>query len=754
MNTRKRQLAAIVFTDIVGYSAIMNADEDRARGMRDKHRKVFQECTEKHGGRILQYYGDGTLSVFDSSVEAVESCIAIQQALQEEPKVPLRIGIHSGDIILDQEEIYGDGVNVAARLETACIPGGILISSKVHDDIKNHPDIQTRALGKHLFKNISESFEIFAIANPGLANPSLSEWEEAIHQAHKVSPAKPRGVLPRRANQILISGLAVMGAIALLLSILYFAEPRGGKSQQIASATLAEKNLSIAVLPFANFSDNAENDYFSDGITEDILTMLSRIKGLNVISRTTMMKYKDTKKGAREIGEELGADYILEGSVRRQGGVVRIVAQLIDAKTDNHIWAQTYDRETAEIFQVQSQVATDIASALKMQLAPSGKTEVAMPHKTNVEAYELFLQGRKYYTEYTPKDNDIAIQLFQSALAIDSTFAPAWAGLGDALGQKANRFGKDPALLDSAMVVCRRAIALDPQLSDAHKALGLVYHYQGKYDEAMDAYLEALKHNPSNGMATLNVANIYRLKGELVNAVRWAQKAYHLNPKDRWTAEIMSGMYQALGMYDKSIELLNESLRLYPDFLAAHRQFFYIYLELGNLDKAAYHARQYGVFDPGSGQTERMLAGIELAKGNIRQARNMFEEARTNFPLKAEDNLYWESELAYAFTLRKLGDPKAYEIIRTLRGQVEKLVPKKDQAQYYYVQCLLDAAQGNNESALNNLQQAGANNFLNIGSIQANPVFTDLRSNPRFFEILQTIKVKVDRMRREVELSV
>lgn len=754
MSTRKRQLAAIVFTDIVGYSAIMNADEEQARRIRDRHREVFQECTEKHEGKILQYYGDGTLSIFQSSVEAVESCIEIQQALQEEPRIPLRIGIHTGDIILDNEEVYGDGVNVAARLESACLPGGILVSSKVHDDIKNHPDIQCKSLGKHHFKNISEPFELFAITNKGMAFPPRSEWDAAISKAKKVDSDAVKSGRIRRTNRMLVTSLAVVGAFSLLLSILYFSqEPPAGHRLQ-AQAKLVEQGVSIAVLPFANYSEEAENDYFSDGITEDLLTLLSKINGLNVISRTTMMGYKDTEKSVREIGEELHADYVLEGSVRRQGNKVRIVAQLINAQTDSHLWAQTYDREITEIFEVQSQVAMDIASALKMQLSSTQEMKSEKKGTASVEAYDLYLQGRKYYFEYTQKANEVAIQLFKSALTIDSLFAPAYAGLGDALAQKANRFGRDLVLLDSAMVVCDRAIALDPQLSEAYKAKGLVLHYQEKYDEAMDAYLQALKYNPSNGMATLNLASIYSIRGEMVNAIRWARKALQINPKDKWTQEGLAKMYATVGMHDDAIELLTDCIQLHPDFGAAHQLLFSIYLQLGNLEKAKQYARECGEHAPEANCETRLSVILELTKGNLRQARKLLEDAKVPelFNTQKDYETDWDALLAYAYTLRKLRAPNAYQYINSLRARLARLNLKKDNSEFYIMNCLIDAVEGKTESALNYLQQAAAYNWIDYSSAQANPFFSDLRTNPRFFEILQSVQTRVDRMRKEIEL--
>jgi tetratricopeptide (TPR) repeat protein len=254
-------------------------------------------------------------------------------------------------------------------------------------------------------------------------------------------------------------------------------------------------------------------------------------------------------------------------------------------------------------------------------------------------------------------------------------------------------------------------------------------------------------------MATLNLASLYVIRGEMVNAVRWARQALRLNPKDRWTQEKLASMYATLGMHDEAIELLESSLRLHPDFTAAHKQLFDIYFKLGNLQKARECAIECSAHSPGQLFDLRGQGAIELAKGNLQKAKKYLEEVHNLTKGQAEGmDFDWNIELAYAYTLRKLRDPQAYELIQDLRKRFQKLGLRKDDPEYYLMLCALDAVEGKNDSALNNLQLAAAYNWLDYSGAQANPIFSDLRTNPRFFEIIQTVQTKVDRMRREIEL--
>ncbi|MCW8813874.1 MAG: adenylate/guanylate cyclase domain-containing protein, partial [Ignavibacteriaceae bacterium] len=287
-----RMLAAIMFTDMVGYTAMMQENERQAKILRDKHREVLERLILDHRGQILQYYGDGTLAIFGSAIEAALCGSKIQQELQKEPKVPLRIGIHAGDIVYDDEGIYGDGVNIASRLENICVPGSVLISDKINDELKNQKEISSVYIGRYELKNVKHPVKIFAIDEFGIVVPTPSQIEGKV----------------------------------------------------------STSNNSIAVLPFINLSTEKDNEYFSDGITEELLNALAKVEGLSVTSRTSSFAFKGKNTDIREIGKKLGVKTVLEGSVRKYGDRVRVTAQLIDSENGYHKWSENYDKKLEDIF--------------------------------------------------------------------------------------------------------------------------------------------------------------------------------------------------------------------------------------------------------------------------------------------------------------------------------------------------------------------------------------------------------------------
>ena len=355
-----RQLAAIMFTDIVGYTALMQSDEEVATKVRARHREVFQEQHQLHEGEIIQYYGDGTLSVFKSAIAATECAIGIQRLLQEGDSVPLRIGLHMGDIVFNDTEIYGDAVNFTSRIESMGVAGAILLSGKLNDELKNHTAISTASLGLFELKNITEPVEVFAITNKGIRVPQQSELK--------------------------------------------------GKQQPI--------NKTIAVLPFVNTSTSSENEYFSDGITEEIINALSKIKSLKVTSRTSSFFFKNKNVPIKQIGKELNVAAILEGSVRLSGNTIRITAQLIQAEEDFHFWSETWDRKLENIFEIQDEISLLIAEKLREQFGHFEIQDHLVGKQTdNIEAYEYSLKAKFHFNKWNPEDIRIAISLYDKALS-------------------------------------------------------------------------------------------------------------------------------------------------------------------------------------------------------------------------------------------------------------------------------------------------------------------------------------------------
>src|SRR4051794_35821537 len=365
-----RQLAAIMFSDMAGYTALMQQNEQLAKDKRRRLKEVLETAVAGYNGKILQYYGDGALCMFSSAIDGVNCAVEIQQTLQQEPKVDLRIGIHTGDISIEDETIYGDGVNLASRIESLAVPGSIFISEKVFDEIRNQENLTAREMGYFELKNVVRPVRIFAIDNRGLVVPTRDALK--------------------------------------------------GKTKEPANR--------LAVLPFVNMSADQENEYFSDGITEELLNALTKVDGLQVTSRTSVFAFKGKNDDIRDIAIKLNVDKILEGSVRKAGNRVRITAQLINAADGYHIWSENYDRNLTDIFEVQDEISSIIANKLRENLTVREQEETLVKVPTqNLEAYTLFLKGLHFHNKITPKNTKKAIEYFEKAIALEPNYAHAYA---------------------------------------------------------------------------------------------------------------------------------------------------------------------------------------------------------------------------------------------------------------------------------------------------------------------------------------
>jgi TolB-like protein/class 3 adenylate cyclase len=370
--TEIRKLAAIMFTDMVGYTRLMQRDEKHAKKLRDRHREIQRREIKNFDGEILQYYGDGTLCIFNSSISAVSCAWELQKEFNKEPKIPLRIGIHTGDIVHDEEGIYGDSVNIAARIESMAIPGSVLFSIKVMDDLKNHPEFSMISLGDFNLKNVDRPIEIMALSNPGLNVPQPDMMQ--------------------------------------------------GKGERVKK--------SLAVLPFVNMSNDPENEYFSDGITEEILNVLAKIEEIRVTARMSSFAFKGKSIDIREVAKELNVNHILEGSVRKAGNRVRITAQLISARDGYHIWSENFDRELEDIFSLQDEIAQNITSRLAEKLIV--KVKKPATQIKNTDAYQSYLKGNYHWKTWTPESVRKAIHFYDHSIELDPGFSLPYTGLAGA----------------------------------------------------------------------------------------------------------------------------------------------------------------------------------------------------------------------------------------------------------------------------------------------------------------------------------
>ena len=507
--SQSRQLAAILFTDIAGYTAIMQESEHLAIKLLKHHRVILEKTVADYEGDVIEYFGDGSLCVFTSITEAMQCALRIQQQLLAEPTVPLRIGLHIGEVVYEDNKVMGDGVNIASRIQSLGRAGSILFSKEVFDKIRNHQEFKTVHLGRFQLKNVVDPMEVYALCNEGLTVPLKNEIDG---KATEIVPLKEFRSTPK---WILISGAAVI----LILFVIFGLQLVKNKSKFTGT------DKSIAVLPFKNFSNDTLQQYFSDGITEDIITQLSKMADLKVISRTSVMQYKNNDKTIKEIAEELGVAAILEGSVRKEGDKVRITAQLIDANTDKHLWAETYDRSTSEVFAIQSEVAGRIANILNVKLTTEEGKRIIEKATDNVEAYEDYLRAKQTFGQQR-------IDLLLSALKRDSAFSLAWAELAGTYSKMPLRnMNEKPYYVRKSLDAALTAVSYGPDRSETHMILGDVLKTVTLNPAlSIEELNKSITLNPNNAEAYGYLAFAQMELGNFAEAEKNLQKAKQLDP--------------------------------------------------------------------------------------------------------------------------------------------------------------------------------------------------------------------------------
>jgi adenylate cyclase len=485
----QRRLAAILSADVVGYSRLMGIDEAgtlaRLKALR---RDLFDPLIAAHSGRTFKLMGDGALVEFGSAVDAVTCAIQIQKKVEErnadsteDARIQLRIGINIGDVIVDGDDIYGDGVNVAARIQALANPGGIYISRSAADQVHDKVPIKIETRGEQTVKNIARPIEVFCVIAE-----DLDPTAKAMHK------------------------------------------PEGGVQTPIVADMPA-----IAVLPFVNMSGDPEQEFFADGITEDILTELSRFRGLFVISRNSVFAYKGKAINAQKVAKELGVQYVVEGSVRKSGSRVRITVQLIDSETDRHLWAERYDRELADIFAIQDEVTSSIVSILPGRVAAAAQDRVQRKPPENLVAYECVLAGKLLHHRSTRADNEQALRMLERAIALDPGYAHAHAWKACVLGQSTvTGWCADVEATRHALIgELTKALLLDENDSDVHRvlaAVNLTVHHD--YDKALYHQERALALNPNDDLIVVQQGEVLTWIGQAEEGIEWIQKAMRLNP--------------------------------------------------------------------------------------------------------------------------------------------------------------------------------------------------------------------------------
>lgn len=530
-----RQLVAIMFADITGFTAMMQKDELLALSSRQKLQEVLNDEVAKHNGRIIEFKGDGVLCSFVSTTECVNAAISIQQQMQTSPLVPLRIGIHTGDVIVENENIYGDGVNVASRLESFAVSGSIFISGKVYDDIKNQKNIQTYSLGFYHFKNVDDEVEIFCISNPGLVIPAGNylegKGEKSYHQTYEKS---------------------------------------------------------IAVLPFLNLSNEPEQEYFSDGISEEILGSLSQLKDLKVAGRSSSFQFKGKNVDPAEVGNKLHVETILEGSVRKQDKRIRVSAQLVNVKDGFHLWSEKYDRNLDDIFAIQDEIALAITEKLKLTLLHTEKQLLFKPPTNNKTAYDLYLKGRFFWNK-RGKDLQKGLHYFIEATILDDQFALAHAGIADTYALLAFYAMLPPdEAIPKALDAAEKAINTDASRVEPYSVLAFVsMFYKWNWIEARKQFEKIFEMNPRYAPAHYWYSQyLCWIEKDYSSAIREAQYAIELEPLVSHSHHLLAFVQYNYGKYNEALEASNMAVELDPGSFLAFSSLGMSYYGLNNYEEA------------------------------------------------------------------------------------------------------------------------------------------------------------------------
>jgi len=564
--TYKRKLTAILSADAVGYSLLMADNELATVAILKSYKETMTSVIQAHNGRVVDAPGDNLLAEFASALDAVNSAVEIQKvistknaALPDNQQMQFRIGINIGDVIHEDDSIYGDGVNVAARIESLADPGGVCISRSVFDHVKKMQDFGFEYLGEQAVKNIAEPVRVYRI----LADPAVAG--KVIGEKRFVGRMSRRGAL---------AAILALGIIAGGLFSYYIYLYQSGRIEPASIEKMAlplPDKPSIVVLPFNNISGDPEQEYFSDGFTEQIITNLSKVPNLFVIARNSTFSFKGKAVKVQQVAEELGVRYVLEGSIQKAGNKVRINAQLIDAITGRHLWAETYDKALNDIFELQDAITLEIISAVGAKVTQGERSRILSKGTDNVRAYVMVLQGFERWYRMTRDANFQARNIAREAIILDPEFPNAQCLLAATyfmeviLGTT-----KSPRQsLEEAASLYKKALALDESHPIASGALAYVYGLQRKYDQAVAQAQRAVELNP--GRANPHLGAVLNFAGRYEEAIPVLEKALRIDPKGPAFYVLWLGhSYRGLEQYEAAISAYKKSLNRQPDYLFAH----------------------------------------------------------------------------------------------------------------------------------------------------------------------------------------
>jgi TolB-like protein/class 3 adenylate cyclase/Tfp pilus assembly protein PilF len=688
----QRKLAAIMFTDMVGYSTLAQRDDKLAQELLEEHRQLLREIFPRFNGTEIKTIGDAFLIEFNSALEAAQCAIEIQRTLAKrnhdvptERRIEIRIGIHIGDVVHRGGDVYGDGVNIASRIEPLAGAGGICVSMDVERQIRNALEARFEKLAPTELKNISVAMDLFRIVLP---------WEREPKAAPAETSVRGRSFPASRLVWISVTILAVVGAGW------WFAHQSGKQvatSPTVSSsrAAPATDQKSIAVLPFVNLSADKNDEYLSDGMTEELLNVLTKVKGLRVPGRSASFAFKGKNEDDifRKVGEQLHVNAVLEGSVRKAGDKLRITAQLVNVADGFHLWSETYDGDMKDILAMQSDVAQRVVRALEVQLGVEEARALTKKPTENAEAYRLYLLGRYHFAKFTRIGWTNAIHYFEQALQVDPNYALAYCGLADVYGWAGGQIvaGKEAWAKEKELAL--KALALDPNLADAHLSLGVALFSALDFHGSEQELKRAIQLNP-------NLAPAYDQYG--------------------WT-------FMAAGRFDEAIALGKKALELDPLNPLLNTDFGFFYNWARRYDEGIVQLRRTLELDANNPLARQTLGWCLHWKGKTVDALAEFQKAAT-----LDDLPWYVGSLGYACAVS--GDrAKAEHILRELEDlSKHRYVSPANRASVYL-------GLGENEKALDWLEKAYEDRDPIFWWINGDQLYDSVRHAPRFEALVQKV---------------
>ena len=568
--SQSRQLAAIMFTDIVGYTALMGNNEQKAFALLSKNREIQKPLIEQYNGQWIKELGDGVMSSFNTASDAVNAAMKIQEACNAAKDFQLKIGIHMGEVVFENNDVYGDGVNIASRIETLGVGSSVLMSKPVRDQVKNNSEFQIRSLGSFEFKNVEEPVEVFALSNPGFVVPERQAMQGKLK---KIKGNNPKNIA------ILIASVIVLIAAIFLSRNFFFSKDRAGATR------------SLAILPFENPQKDSSLFYLSDGIPENLINRLSLFPAVRVFARAATFKLPDTSKSISNLRKLLNADVVLSGRLQKNGDSYVLNCELVDAITQNLIWGNKYELTSIDVSKVEDSIVSSLMNPLRIILVDKSKG-IQNKQPIKPEAYAEFLKGRYLSYGSTPEESEKALAHFREAIRIDPKYAAAYAAIAnEKIVQSLFSTASQKEIINEARTAIEAAKALDPNLPEIYTSEGaLKFYYDWDWKGAVESYKKALEFDPGNATIYIRYSSTLADVGRYKEALPLADKAVELDPVSISSLHNLGWTNLLASNFQKSADAFGKALDLHPNWVWGYIKQAYTYIFLHEYDKALLNA--------------------------------------------------------------------------------------------------------------------------------------------------------------------